>query len=207
MNSKPFLLPPVKLGFSLVEAAVAMAVGSLLLLLMLSFMIATNRVSFFLADQSKAIITADKTVSVISKQLRETSDGDNGSFAIDAASDYTIAFFSDIDQDDATEYIQYQLNGTDLVRTLIKPTGTPAQYLESNATTAVAAQNIVNQTYSATALFTYYDTENNPLADPIELGAVTLVGIQVDVNVDPNNIPDTHTIETYVQLRNLNDNL
>lgn len=208
MNNKLFRFQPaINPGYTLVEAAVALGLSTILLGLVIAFMIAMNRMSFFLTDQSEAVATADKTVSLLSKQLRETSDGDNGSFAIDEAADHTLAFFSDIDADNSTEYIKYYLTGTDLMRTTIEPTGVPAEYDVDDAQTVIVAAHIVNETYSGNPIFTYYDTENNLLAAPIELGAVTLVGIRIDVNINPNNIPDTHAIETKVQLRNLNDNL
>lgn len=194
-------------GFSLPEFVVAMAVGLIALLVMSAFMVETGRLQTFISEQSEAIATGDAATTELAAALRETTDGDDGSFAIDTASDYHLTFFSDIDSDANTEKVDYQLTGTILYQTLTEPTGTPADYLVANGVTTVSATGIVNETYTGNPIFTYYDANNTILSEPIDLASVTLIKIHLDVNVDPNRVPDTHTIETYAQLRNLNDNL
>ncbi len=211
MNSKPLLYPAphnmVLKGFTLPEVLVTMAVGSMVLLIIVTFMIETNRFQQFISEQSTAISIADEATTVMTKALREATDGANGSYALDSAGDNNLTFYTDIDADTNTEQVTYNLTDTTLSQTIIEPTAAPAQYLSQNGTTKTVATNIVNGTYTHNAIFTYYDDQNNVLSNPIDLSAVTLIRIHLDVNVDPNRVPDTHTIETYVQLRNLNDNL
>jgi prepilin-type N-terminal cleavage/methylation domain-containing protein len=194
-------------GFTLPETLVTMAVGSMVLLIVVGFMIEANRFQQFIAEQSTAITVADSATTTMAKALRETIDGANGSYALDTAEDNTVIFYSDIDADSNTEQVTYTLSGTQINQTTIEPTTAPSQYLSQNGTTKTVATNIVNGTYTHNAIFTYYDDQNQVLPTPVDLSSVTLVRIHLDVNVDPNRVPDTHTIETYVQLRNLNDNL
>ncbi len=175
--------------------------------LVATFVIESNRLAVFLTEQSEAVATADKISNQITKQLRETTDGDDGSYALAEATTGALAFYSDINADAMTEYVKYELVGNDLSRTIIEPSGAPAQYLASSAQSTIVANYIVNTTFTGNPLFSYYDTDNIQLAEPVDLAATTLVRIRLDVNVNPKNIPDTHTISTYVQLRNLNDNL
>jgi Tfp pilus assembly protein PilW len=207
MNNKPCLLLQTKPGFSLVEAIVALGLSGLILGLLVSLMIESNRVQIFLSDQSTAIGTADATLSLLSQELRETTDGDDGAYALAEAGNTSFAFYSDIDADSAAEYIRYALVGTELQKTSTEPTGSPAQYLAENAVTTTVAFSIVNDSFTGNPIFSYYDTSNVELTEPISVSDVTLIKVHLDVNVDPNQIPDTHTSETVIQLRNLNDNL
>ncbi len=194
-------------GFSLPEIVIAMAIGTVALLVMTTFMIETNRFQQFISEQSTAIATADAATTVMTRALRETTDGADGSYAIGTASTNALTFYTDIDADSSTEQVTYTLTNTQLTQTITEPTAAPAQYLSSNSTTKTVATNIVNETYTGNPIFTYYNDQNASLSMPVDLSAVTLIQIHLDINVDPNHIPDTHTIETYVQLRNLNDNL
>lgn len=196
-----------QLGFSLPEIVVGMAVGTLVLLVIVTFMMETNRFQQFISEQSTAIATADAATTVMTKALRESTDGADGSYALGNATANTLTFYTDIDADASAEQVAYNLSGTTIQQTITQPTAAPAQYLGANSITNTVATNIVNGTYTGNAIFTYYDDQNNELPVPVDLSAVTLIRIHLDVNVDPNRIPDTHTIETYVQLRNLNDNL
>lgn len=207
MNNKQFHFQRSNAGFSILEIVIVTAVTGALISLVVMFIIEANRITLFLSDQSEAILIADKTVSTLSKQLRETTDGDDGSFALVSVESDAIAFYSDVDKDEQTEYLGYTLEDTNLVRTMIEPSGTPAVYDTATAESTIVAQNIVNSTETGEALFTYFDTNNAELSDPVELSSVTLVRVRVDVNAHPEKIPDTHSIETTVQLRNLNDNL
>ncbi len=208
MNNKLFqLTPPVRSGFTIVEVITAVALSSILMVMIIDLMLQTNRVQIFLSDQSTAISTADETLNLFSKELRETTDGADGAYAMAEATTTSLAFYSDIDEDSFTEYLRYELVGTDIQKTLIEPTGSPAQYLPQNGVTTTVAFSIVNVSFSGNPLFSYYDTNNVQLGEPISLSDTTMVKIHLDVNVNPNQIPDTHTSETIVQLRNLNDNL
>lgn len=194
-------------GFTLVEAVITVSIGTLLVIGIVTFMIETGRLQTFISEQSDAIETADEATTVMTKALRETTDGADGSYALVAAEANQLSFYSDIDADANAEEIIYALSDTTITQTIIEPTSAPAEYVSANGVTKTVASGIVNGTYTGNAIFTYYDLNNALLAEPITLSEVTLVKIHLDVNVDPNRVPDTHTIETYVQLRNLNDNL
>ena len=208
MKNKSMSYNPIsRNGFTLVEAVITISIGTLLVMGIITFMIETSRLQSFISEQSDAIETADEATTVMTKALRETTDGADGSYAVVTAEANTLTFFSDIDADANAEQVTYTLSGATITQTIIEPTATPAQYLSANGTTKTVATGIVNGTYTGNAIFSYYDLNNAILAEPITLSEVKLVKIHLDVNVDPNRVPDTHTIETYVQLRNLNDNL
>lgn len=215
MNNKPFhyLLPVKPTGFTLAEVVVATAIVATAISVVVTLIIEGTRVQTFLNDQATAVQTADKALLRMTTALRETSDSDDGNYALSEASGTTLIFYANVDDDSATEKISYSITATDVVEVVTQPTDPPVQYLAENATSSIIAQSIVTVSEYASAVFSYYDsnyptdTVTNPLIEPIDLSSVTLVKIHLDVNVNPKRIPDTNTVETFVQLRNLNTNL
>lgn len=194
-------------GFTLVEAVITISIGTIVVAGIVGFMIEAARLQTFISEQSEAIETANDATELMTEALRETTDGADGSYALAVTGDNTITFYSDIDADASAEQITYTLTDTTIAQSIIEPTAAPADYLPENLTTKTIATGVVNGTYTGTPIFSYYDLNNTILTEPIDVAAITLVKIHLDVNVDPNRVPDTHTIETYIQLRNLNDNL
>lgn len=191
----------------MIEAVVTIAIGTIVIAGIVGFMIEAGRLQTFISEQSEAIETANDATTLMTEALRETIDGADGSYALEVTDDNTMTFYSDVDADASAEQIIYALVGTDIIQSITEPTDAPAEYLPENLTNKTIATGIVNGTYTGTPIFSYYDLNNAELTEPIDLAAVTLVKLHLDVNVDPNRVPDTHTIETYIQLRNLNDNL
>lgn len=202
-----------RIGFTLVELVIALGIMTIVITIVSELLIEGVRIQDFLSQQTDATSAARKSFAVMTKQIREIADGDNGEYAIVEATASSFIFYSDIDADDATEQIQYFIDITDLKRIIIEPIGEPAVYLPENGVETVIAQHIVNDTYSNTPLFVYYngdypgDIINNPLVDPVDITEVALVKIQLDINVNPNRIPDTTQLQTFIQIRNLKTNL
>lgn len=197
-------------GFSLVEAIIALSISLVVISLAVLLMVDTNRITNFILDQSSAVATADASLNTLAKNLRETTDGADGSYAISQVSGNSITFYANVDSDPETELIQFSLVGTTLTEVTTQPTdpnSPPVQYLSANSVTRVIATGIVNGTVTGNPIFTYYDSASNPLSDPVDISAITLVRAHLDVDVNPIRIPDTHTVETFIELRNLNPNL
>lgn len=185
-------------GFSLVEAIIAVSITTLIILVVMEFITMNLRMQTYFANESTSQIDSRRSINVLTQQLREISDGDDGGYALATAEPYQIIFYSDIDKDAVTEQIQYSITGTTLQRTIINPTTDPIKYLPANGVTATLASNVTN-IQTNTPLFLYYNSDNIELVSPIDLKDVTLIKIQLQL---PN-----HTTETYVQLRNLKTNL
>lgn len=198
-------------GFTLVETALA------------SFLIVTLSVGilglqFILGDiQVRSINTflsveaGNNAVIEIARNARKTRAGENGSFALVSLDDNRLEFYSDIDFDDTAEKVTYFLNGTDIERSVVEPTGSPAVYDDQTATTKTIASNVQN-ILDNTPLFFYYnanwpgDTQNNPLLTPASLLDTKVIKIVLITNTGDNRNQDLAT-ETVVHLRTLKDNL
>jgi len=185
-------------GFTLVEAIIALSITTLLIFVIMEFINVSLRMQTYFANESTSQIDTRRSINLMTQQLREISDGDDGAYALAIAEPYQIIFYSDIDKDVVAEKIQYAITDTSLQRTTINPTADPIKYLTANGVTTTLATGLTNISTN-TPLFLYYDANNTELVSPIDLKNVTLIKIQLQL---PN-----HTTETYVQLRNLKTNL
>ena len=160
-------------------------------------------------NQLSTIQDAPAILSSIVKELRSTSVGNNGSFAINQAATSSLTFFSDTDGDGLKEQIRYFLSGTLLRRGSIKPTGLPLSYVSGNETFRTLASNVKNAPSSD--IFQYYDDSydgtTTSLAQPVTTTDVHLIKINLLLDVDPNRSPVPILYSSSASLRNLKDNL
>lgn len=137
--------------------------------------------------------------------IREARSADNGSYAVAQATATSLTFYANIDSDVAVEQVTYSLTGTQLVRTVIKPTGVPPQYPAGNAVTTTLQDNV------RSLQFNYFDKNYTgtqaALTQPVAPLDVRLVRITVTIDDDPTKPPAAVTLTTAVMLRNLKDNL
>lgn len=79
-------------------------------------------------EETQAVSEAERSVRTIVGELRETRDGEDGSFPLATTNDQELVFFSDVDNDGQTDRIRYYLNGTQLVRQVFSSAGNPPTY-------------------------------------------------------------------------------
>jgi prepilin-type N-terminal cleavage/methylation domain-containing protein len=193
----------MKNGFTLIEAIIAILIFSLGVGAILNLALNLYRTHTFAFQQSLAISEAKKGIETMVKEIREAREGDDGSYIIERADDYEFIFFSDIDDDGATERVRYFLDGTDFKKGVIKPEGWPTKYPSENERITIITSHVVN----LPPIFHYYDGEGNELPAPARLKDTKLMKVYLVVNIDPQRAPQDFTLESYVQLRNLKTNL
>ncbi len=197
-------------GFTLIEILIFVSISVILAggILTLVYIVSRNRISTF-----QNLLNVDETNSQISTMIRELRNirpGDNGAYPLEKALDQEIIFYSDIDYDGVTEKVRYTLSGTQLVKGVIEPTGFPPSYPLSNEKVKVLSTNIRNH---SSPIFYYYnggwpqDTTNNPLPQPVRLSDSKLVKVFLIVNTNENDPNSNFSLESYVQLRMLKQNL
>jgi type II secretory pathway pseudopilin PulG len=199
------------MGLTLIEISVVIGITIMLFAVLAPMFSNGFRNQFFLQDQNYAVEEARKGINLLVKEIREAADGDDGSFPIVSGSDNELIFFSDVDVDEVTERVHYFVNGSNLIKGVIEPTGFPLVYDPVNEVESVISKYIVNTT--TTPIFRYYngdypgDTVNNPLATPVNIQSLKLVGINILVNVDPSKAPSSVAVQSFVQIRNVKNNL
>ena len=200
--------PSAYAGFSIIEMVLTTAITAIVFIIVSDLVINGMNTQRYISEQNDAIVESRKALEVMSSELREAVSADTGGYAIESAAPQEIIFYSDVDSDTYTEKVRYFLDGTQLQRGTTEPTGDPLEYLSSNEKIETLSQYIQNGT---DPIFYFYnseypaDTTNNPLTQPVNPTNVTMVEIHVQTNVDPNRIPDTRELDTFIQLRNLKD--
>ncbi len=194
-------------GMTIIEIITVVAIGGILLVALLRFLVAGYPISKITLLQANSNETARIQLRRIARELRELRDADTGAYPLVEMKPQKIIFYADVDGDAATERVRYELTGTDLERGIIDPTGTPLTYNTVNEKKNIVAKSIRNGT---TPIFRYYTgdyptdmTELTPV-DVTEVKYIQfLLQIDADINVDPPPIE----VKSQVQLRNLKTNL
>jgi prepilin-type N-terminal cleavage/methylation domain-containing protein len=197
-------------GFSLIEVIVTVSIFAMALVLLTVMIINIYRVYGFNFKQNTAINEARKGIEVMVKEIRGARYGEDGSYPVKEAGNSQFIFYSDINRDSRIERVRYFLEGTNLKKGVIVPTGDPPQYVLSNEKITILSAYVRNAT---TPVFIYYngdwptDTIHNPLPTLTRLTETKLMHVYLQVNVDPNRPPNNFQLESDVQIRNLKTNL
>lgn len=150
---------------------------------------------------------ARNAVDQLSKEMREMRKSDGGAFPIEAdkALAQSIIFYGNIDSDTLTEKVRYFLDGRVLKKGVIKPV--EGKYLTQNEVISNVASSITND---IEPIFYYYrdvfpcDTEEcEPLSEPVDVTLVSMVNIQLSIDITPVRAPTNYYLSTHIQLRNL----
>ncbi len=199
-------------GLTLIEILLTISIMIVLIIAWQSFILRGYRGISFGREQLSAIRSAQKGITTMTREIREASTAENGSYPLEKADDNEIIFYSDIDEDQYVERVRYFVENNTLKKGTVEPTGSPLTYNTNNETITTIAQFIRNNT-STEPIFTYYngdyplDNTNNPLPTPSRLIDTKLIHVFVKINVDPKRSPDDFVLESDVQLRNLKTNL
>lgn len=155
-------------GYTLIEVLVAIAISTMILIGVMQFMggsLSVYRATFL---QTSADELAQVQMKRISEEIREARTSDAGAYPIVQATPQKIIFYANVDGDDATERVRYELIGTTLVKGVINPTAPPTVVYDVNQEeVSTIAQSIYNGT---SPIFTYYGSDypsdTNPLVLP-----------------------------------------
>lgn len=193
-------------GFTLLELLIGFAV--LVIIVLVSGVFLTNifgSESFF---KNSLITQADvqQSMQIFGLEIRSMGPSDLGSYPIDIAATSTLGFYSDIDEDGIMEHVRYFLNGQILQKGVIQPTGSPLVYNPASEVITDVIQNVIP---TSTPLFSYYDNTYDgtkpPLSQPVNVQAVTVIGINFTTQEqNPSISVKFATVETP---RNLRTNL
>lgn len=194
---------------TLVELVIVIGILGIIMVAVASFqtnILTNNRYSF---DSLSSAQDARAILRTIVRELRSTSPGNNGSYAISTAATSTIVFYSDTNGDGIKEQIRYFIATTTLKKGVIIPTGSPLVYNTNNENITILAYNVRNSTSSP--LFEYfnenYSGTGSPLTQPVVVTSISLIKISLLIDSNPNKAPALRTYTSQVNLRNLKDNL
>jgi len=179
-------------GFTLIELLIAIALSSIILLVVLAVI---NQV--FIRSQGgsetfRAQTDAAAVMHRMTKEIRQAIKMVN-------AQAQTITFQEYVNAaDTAPSQVRFYLDSTTLKRGEIPASGSPPNYTynPANETIKILAFNVIN---GAQRIFSYYDQNGTQLLTPFTLGSITLVG--VELTFSQINNPQPFRVQTKVQLR------
>lgn len=205
-----------KKGMTLVDVMVAISIftigiGGFTMLFARSW-----KVNSFIIEEGNTVRIASRGVQTVVKDLRKIRQADNGDYAIKSGDDFNLTVYLDDDRDGVTERVHYFLD-TDtnqLKKGVTDPVaGTPPTYPAGDQTVTVVADYVMNT--PTQPIFYYYnkdypgDIVNNPLnlSPTLPVAQVKLIRVLLWVNIKPLTAPDNVNFESFVDLRNLNENI
>ena len=199
----------MKKGFTLVETLIALFIFSLATIVVGNF----ARDIFFYNSIAQSELEVEysgrKILNPIISEIRSATLSSVGGYPVESVATSSLVFFSNLDSDDKKERVRYFLQGTNLKKGVIKPTGiVNLVYNSANEVVTTVVSDVRNGT---TPIFSFYDTNytgsSTPLTYPINIPTVRFVKISLVLDRDPNRLPNPVTVTTQVSIRNLKDNL
>lgn len=194
---------------SLVETVVAIAIFAISMQVITLFFIKNWQSRSFIMEEGQSTLTVSRSVDKLVKNLRKIQQPNSGEFPIKSGDKFDLVVFFDTDNDNTIEKVHYFLENKNIKEGISKPSGNPPVYPGNDESVSVIASDIVND--SSNPIFFYYnknfpgDAANNPLSTPINVEDVRLIKIHLMINIDPRRAPNNVNLESFAQLRNIND--
>lgn len=199
-------------GLTLIEMIVAISIFSIGIAGFSMLFLRVWKVNSFTLESGQIVLASSRSLNLMIKEIRKARQADNGNFTIKRAEDFDLTVYVDEDKDDVTEQVHYFLDSGagELKKGVSNPSGSPAVYPEGDQVVTTLLTHVVNT--DVQPVFSYFDVnyfgrqEEEPLSLPIVLPEVRLVKIHLWVNIKPQSAPDYLNLESFVELRNLNEN-
>lgn len=199
-------------GLTLVEMLMAIAIFTMGIAGFTLLFSKTWKTNSYVLEMGQSSMNASQGVNKIVDYIRRTKQADDGAYPIKSADGNDLVLFSDYDKDGATERLHFYKSGSNILMGVTNPTVTlPKTYPASDQQVITLISNVVNA--SDEPIFYYYnkdypgDIVNNPLTTPVasHLVDIRLMKIFLEVNTNPNKLPSNIKIQSFAEMRNLND--
>ena len=202
-------LPKNKKAMTLVDVIVSIGIFTLGVAGFSMLFVKSWKVNSFIVEEGNSIKIASQALNGVIKEIRKTRQADNGEYMIKSAEDFDLVVYTNDDSDPQTERVHYYLENEKLKKGVSDPTGSPAVYPANDETVSVIADYVTNTPEQP--IFYYYnknypgDTINNPLSTPANIGDIKLIKVLLWINIKPETAPDNVRMESFVNIRNLNE--
>ena len=194
-------------GLTLVELIVVIAINTLLMLVITFSIQSLYQQNAYTIAQSREIDNARRGLNELMRDALEMVPAQDGTFPVVVREADRFGFFSDTDQDDGIEYVEFSCSGSStLIKATHEPTGYPASYDLSTPDRVVTLSRYVQNQTQGTSTFFYYDDSGSLLGGGALLTDVHYVQARLIINVDPFRSPGGYTLRSSVAPRNLIEN-
>ncbi len=199
-----------ELGMTLIEMLMAIAILSIGMAGFTLLFSRTWQFNKYTIEMGQTSMNVSQGLNKIVDYVRRAKQGDNGAYPIVSADDKDLVVYCDYNKNNITERLHFYKNGQDILMGITEPTNTlPKTYPVGDQQVITIVSHIIND--DSNAIFSYYnqnypaDTINNPLVTPSVPSNIRLIKIYLEINIDPNHAPDNIKMQSFVELRNLND--
>jgi len=200
-----------KIGMTLIEMMVAIGIFTMGIAGFSLLFVKSWQMNGFVLEEGQDAIKASRAVDNLVIELRRASQAATGAYPVVSCAGTDLVIYVDADNDGVVERVHYfyDLAHGQLKRGVTRPSGSPASYPSGDQTITVFVDNVFNS--AADPVFYYFnanypgDTTNNPLSNPINPGDVRLIKVALLINMKPVTAPDNIKIESFAELRNIND--
>lgn len=189
---------------------IAIAIFTMAMIGIARLFASTWKMNAYTVEMGQSSMAASRGVDTMIGYIRGARQGDDGSYPVVSAKDQDLVIFSDYNKDGITERLHFYLSSGKLMMGVTNPSsGMPKTYPAGDGQIITIANYIVNN--SSTPIFYYYnnnypgDTTNNPVPTPALVANVRLIKVYLQVNIVPNRAPDNIQMQSFVEIRNLND--
>lgn len=195
-------------GMTFVEMVVVTALFSILMIAVGNSVASLYRANAYTFAQSYEVSHARRGVQAFTRDVREMTFADDGTFPLARMEDRIIGFYSDIDRDSSVEYVEYELaTSTILVKRVYNATGSPPVYNTATPDETYILSEYVQNIVQGTSTFMYYDTYGAPATATSSVTDIRYITVQLIVNIDPVRSPGQFMLRSSAALRNVIDNI
>jgi prepilin-type N-terminal cleavage/methylation domain-containing protein len=210
MGKKRKIFSVGRSGLTLVETLVAIAIFAIGMEGFTLLFLSAWKNNAYTLEMGQSSMAVSQGVNTLKDYLRSVRQADNGAYPIKLADDNELVVYTDYDRDGVVERVHIYKNNQDILMGVTNPTETmPKNYPSGDEETFMLANKIVNTEMEP--IFYYYDKSyaggltQTHLATPASVAEVRLLKIHFKINIDPNRAPDNIELQTFVEMRNLND--
>lgn len=196
-----------QLGMTFTEMVVVIAIYTILVGMVFTAAQSLYQSNNYSAAQANEVDNARRGMNRFTRDVREMTYAEDGTFPVTRMEEHLIGFYSDIDKDDSVEYVEFELATTTLYKRTYNAVGTPPTYNLSTPDETEILSLYVQNINQGTSTFFYFDADNNMLSNSSLLTDVRYIKAQVIVNIDPIQAPGEFMLRSGVAPRNLKDNL
>lgn len=197
----------IQSGMTLVETIVVVSIYTILMLAITSSVVSLYQTNSYSIAQADEVDNARRGMTQWNRDVKEMTVGEDGTYPIAVIDEHRLGYYSDTDQDDSVEYVEYILNSTTLSKYTYNAVGSPAVYTLSTPDSEEILSLYVQNINQATSTFFYFDNAGNQLASTSPIVDVRYIRAQIIVNIDPLRSPGEFMLKSSVAPRNLKDNL
>jgi len=194
-------------GMTLLELLIAIGIYTVLMFAITSSITTFYQYNAYALEQSNEVNNARRGVTQWNRDVKEMITGEDGNWPLSVMNEHRMGYYSDTDQDDSVEYVEYILSSTTLRKFTYNPIGFPATYNKSSPDTVEILSEYVQNINQATSTFFYFDNAGNQLASTSPIISARYIQMQLIVNIDPVRNPGEFMLRSSLAPRNLKDNL